>query len=98
MICFFCPACQAEFDRLGPAVECYRACRSRRQPAAARPVCACGQTIWSGDLFMCADCMCHPDAKTPVVALDTRIAEAKPADADPTSGWSAGELPAWEWP
>ena len=74
-------------------------------PAPLRSTCACGQTVWRNSLDydgspICSDCVGDKTIALMGVAepeaLDTRIAAARKAEADPTSDWSAWSHPAAE--
>lgn len=83
-------------------------------PAASpRPVCAlCPQEMvrsfkrgvrrdgkYEDNLEVCGDCAGSQSLTLkPRDDLDTRIAAARPDDTDPTSGWTAGATPGFEWP
>lgn len=76
------------------------------QPASPRPVCACGQTVWSEHLLdfdgspICADCVGDRAAEAvdlPQAPLVDRIRAAQ-VDPDPTSDWSAWAHPGSEGP
>jgi hypothetical protein len=76
-----------------------RVTSAESKPARPAPVvCACGQTIWSGEPGSCADCTTEAFVSdgTPV-ALDARIAAVQPAELEPT-GWSAWATSSAEGP
>jgi hypothetical protein len=65
------------------------------QPVSPRPVCECGQAVWSGG-SMCSDCRMGCGVRGDK-SLDARICEAQRGQ-DPTSDWSAWAHPSSEGP